>query len=160
MNNEHTAEEAGQMDDKTTDINFKDLTEDQRAEIEMIKDGMRVSKVVATRAVKTKNGDFFVGMSAAWDTRQEDAGGLGADLIDGMEDGEQQAAIMDGGMTLKKAKIAGYILGMQVDLQAMGHALGGGAISPDQHRQACTAIKRNYGKLLAIAVVGKNGGSE
>jgi len=149
------------MADKTeTQISFKDLTEDQRAEIELVKNGMRVSKVVATRAVKTKNGDFFVGMSAAWDTRQEDAGGMGADLIDAMAEGEQQDAIMQGGLSLRKAKIAGLILGMQVDLQAMGHALGGGAINEGDHRQACAAIKRNYGKLLALAVVGKNGGSE
>jgi len=138
-------------------MDIKDLNEEQMATLKMVKAGLRVSKVVATRAVKTKNGDFFVGMSAAWDTMQEDAGGMGADIIDGMGEGEQQSAIMRGGMTLKEAKIAGCILGMQVDLQAISHALGGGAINAAEHRAASNAIKRNYSKLLAEAVAGRNG---
>jgi len=138
-------------------MDIKDLTEAQRAEIKLVKDGLRISKVVATRAVKTKRGDFFVGMSAAWDTMQEDAGGQGASLIGAMDDGEQHTAIMQGGMTTKQAKIAGCILGMQVDLQATSHALGGGAISQAEHRSASNAIKRNYGKLIAEAVAGRNG---
>jgi len=138
-------------------MDIKDLNEEQMATLKMVKDGLRVSKVVATRAIKTKNGDFFVGMSAAWDTRQEDAGGMGADLIDAMGDGEQHEAVMRGGMTLKEAKIAGCILGMQVDLQATSHALGGGAINKQDHQRATNAIKRNYSKLLAEAVAGRNG---
>lgn len=140
-------------------MDIKDLTDEQRAEIKLIKDGLRVSKVVATRAVKTKNGDFFVGLSAAWDTTQEDAGGMGADLIDGMDEGEQNFAIALRGMDLRRAKIAATILGMRVDLQAIDHALGGGAISAGDHRTATNAIKRNYSKLLAEAVAGKNGGN-
>jgi len=138
-------------------MEIKDLNEEQRAEITLIKKGLRISKVVATRAVKTRNGDFFVGMSAAWDTMQEDAGGMGATLIDAMDEGEQNQAIVQGGMTTKRAKIAACILGMQVDLQAISHALGGGAISEADHSRASRAIKRNYGKLLAEAVAGKNG---
>lgn len=137
-------------------MNIKDLTDEQKAQITIVKNGLRVSKVVATRAVKTKNGDFFVGLSAAWDSIQEDAGGMGVSLIDAMDDGEQHTAIMQGGMTLKQAKVAGYILGMQVDLQAISHALGGGAIGPSEHANASNAIKRNYGQLLARAVAGKN----
>ncbi len=138
-------------------MNIRDLTGEQRAEIKFVKDALRVSKVVATRAVKTKNGDFFVGLSAAWDSTQEDAGGMGADLIDGMGEGEQQLAISQRGMTTRRAKIAGTILGMQVDLQAINNALGGGAISPAEHRNATNAIKRNYSTLIAEAVAGRNG---
>lgn len=138
-------------------MDIKDLDEAQRAEIKLIKNGLRVTKVVATRAVKTKRGDFFVGMSAAWDTTQEDAGGMGADLIDAMDAGEAQEAALQGGMTVRRAKIASCILGMQVDLQAASHALGGGAISYDEYVMGCRSIKRNYGKLLAEAVASKNG---
>jgi hypothetical protein len=138
-------------------MNIKDLNAEQLAEIKVIKDGLRISKVVCTRAVKTKRGDFFVGMSAAWDTMQEDAGGQGASLIDGMDEGEQHAAIMQNGMTVKQAKIAGLVLGMNVDLQAGMNAVGGGAISEDEFEQAAKAIKRKYGSLLAGTVVGKNG---
>jgi len=133
------------------------MTSEQLAEIKVIKDGLRISKVVCTRALKTNIGDFFVGMSAAWDTMQEDAGGMGASLIDAMGDGEQNAAIIQSGMTVKQAKIAGLILGMNVDLQAGLHAVGGGAISEADHEQAARAIKRKYGSLLAATVAGKNG---
>ena len=80
-----------------------------------------------------------------------------ADLIDGMGEGEQQLAISQRGMTTRRAKIAGTILGMQVDLQAINNALGGGAISPAEHRNATNAIKRNYSTLIAEAVAGRNG---
>ncbi len=81
------------------------FTEEQKARIHKIRDGIRITKVVATRAVKTKNGDFFVGWSAAWDTIQEDAGGMGADLIDALDDGEALDASKRG-MTLADARIA------------------------------------------------------
>jgi hypothetical protein len=135
------------------------LTQDQMAEITRIKDRMRVSKVVATRSVKTARGDFFVGQSSAWDTTQEDAGGPGADLIDALGPGEQQQAIVQRGMTLREAKIAGLILGMQVDLQAHQNAWAGGAISDGDLATATRAIRRNYMNKLAEAVSTKNGGS-
>lgn len=134
------------------------ITPEQQAEILYIRDHMRVSKVVATRAIKTKNGDFFVGLSAAWDTTQEDAGGMGADLIDAMSTGEQEQAISQRGMTLKQAKVAGLLLGMQVDIQAVNHALCGGAISESECDTAVRAIKRNYMLKTAETLASKNGG--
>ncbi len=127
------------------------FTEEQKARIHKIRDGIRITKVVATRAVKTKNGDFFVGWSAAWDTIQEDAGGMGADLIDALDDGEALDASKRG-MTLADARIADLILGMQVDLQGLDHALAGSGITEAEHKQASTAVKRNYGQLIANAL--------
>lgn len=136
-------------------MNMSDLTEEQMAEVKAIKDGMRITKVVATRSVKTKNGDFFVGFSSSWDTTQEDAGGMGADLIDAVGDADMKAAVSRQGMTPRQAKIAGLILGMHTDLQATTHALGGGAISQRAHENACHGIKANYSQLIAQAVAGK-----
>jgi len=127
------------------------LTKEQMAEITTIKQGLRVSKVVATRAVKTKQGDFFVGLSAAWDSTQEDAGGQGADIIDAMSEGEQQQAIVQRGMTMRQAKIAGLILGMQVDLQALTHAVCGGSISDTEYTNAVKAVRHNYTRKLSEA---------
>ncbi len=138
-------------------MDIKDLTDEQKAEIKRVKDSLRITKVVATRAVKTSRGDFFVGMSAAWDTIQEDAGGMGTDLIDGMSEGEMQSAFVAQGMTLKQAKIATLILGMNVDLQAGMHAVGGGAISEAEYGTAANAIRRKYSGLIAAAAAGKNG---
>ncbi len=127
------------------------FSDEQISRIHRIRDNMRITKVVATRAVKTKNGDFFVGWSAAWDTIQEDAGGLGADLI-GAQDEAEEALSTQRGMTLADAKIADLILGMQVDLQALNHALAGSGISEEDHKRASAAVKRNYGQLLANAL--------
>lgn len=138
-------------------MDLKDLSPEQIAEIKRIKDSLRVSKVVATRALKTKRGDFFVGLSAAWDSVQEDAGSFGPDLIDALEEGEQSEAIAQRGQTLKYARISSYILGMQVDIQAHAHALAGGAMSPEEYRLAEKAIKVNYGKLIAEVMLGRGG---
>lgn len=135
------------------------LSPEQMAEITFVKNKLRLSKVVVTRSVKTKNGDFFVGFSSAWETIQEDAGG-GADLIDALEPGEQQKAIEARGMTLKQGKIAGLVLGMQVDIQAVTHALCGGAISEEEFNNAVRAIRRNYTNKLAEVTAAKNGEGE
>ena len=140
----------------------RELTEEQLAIIRTVRDGLRVSKVVATRAVKTLKGDFFIGLSAASDSTQEDAGGQGATLIDALGEGEQESAIIQRGMSIKKARIASLILGMSVDIQAHDHALGGGALSEREHARAIRAIKHNYGSLLAklVVVSGQDTGEE
>ena len=131
------------------------INDENKALIRSIRDRMRVTKVVCTRAIKTKNGDFFAGFSAAWDSIQEDAGGMGADLIDAHDPGE--AALANSmGMTLKEARVAGYILAMQTDLQAQDHALAGGGISKSDHDRAQQAVKRNYTKLMADALSNGN----
>jgi len=136
-------------------MKIEGLTAEQQAQVDFVEDGFRITKIVATRAVKTSQGDFFVGMSAAWDTTQEDAGGMGADLIDAMEDGESHQAAVRGGMTRRQAKIAGLVLGMQVDLQAGAHALGGGAISEAQFAKSAKAVKHKYSRLIASVVGSK-----
>lgn len=136
------------------------FTTEQRDFIERVKGRMRIAKVVCTRALKTKNGDFFVGWSAAWDTIQEDAGGQGTDLLDAMAPGDMQTAMAQNGMTTKEAKVASCILGMQVELQAFNHALAGSGITEAEHRTATMAVKRNYTKLLQEAVsTPKSGGT-
>lgn len=138
-------------------MEFKDLSQQEKDEIKAIRDGLRMTKIVATRAVKTRNGDYFVGMSAAWDSIQEDAGGMGADLIDALSEGELSLSMLQRGMDRRQARIASFILGMEVDLQATAHALAGGAISESDYQRATQAIKRNYAKMLAETVASKNG---
>ena len=127
------------------------LTKEQMAEIRFVKQGLRVSKIVATRSVKSSRGDFFVGNSSAWESVQDDAGGMGADLIDAMDEGEQEKALCQRGMSLKRAKIAGLLLGMQVDIQAHTHALCGGALSESEFLSIVRGIKRNYAQALSDA---------
>lgn len=95
---------------------------------------MRVTKVVATRAVKTRSGDFFAGMSAAWDTTQDDAGGPGSDLnllVD-------ESASMSSGMSLSEARISAAVLAMETSIAAWRAALIEGAVTTAEfdHRVA------------------------
>lgn len=136
------------------------LTDTDKAFIRGVQAKMKVTKVVCTRAIKTKNGDFFVGFSAAWDTIQEDAGGMGADMVDALDEGEAQASALGNGMSLKEARVAGYILAMQTDLQAQDHALAGGGITMSEHSAAQAATKRNYMKIMTEALATAENGSK
>jgi len=104
-----------------------------------VKDKMRITKVVATRAVKTKKGDYFAGMSAAWDSVQDDASGAGADM-DLVTSTDEHAA---SGMTLQDAQVAHVILSMEASIAAWRAALSEGAISVNAFDAKVKDIKRN-----------------
>lgn len=123
------------------------MSEALKQAIERVKKHMRVTKVVCTRSVKGRFGDHYVGFSAAWDTIQDDAGG-GADLVTAQPD-QDGPAVVASGMSIKDARLAALILGMQADLAAHDHACAGSNITPDQHSGAVSAIKNNYMKLMA-----------
>jgi len=121
------------------------MTKDElKAAIANIKKNVRVTKVVATRAVKTKRGDFFAGFSAAWNTVQDDAGGMGADTDIVMDTSE----IAQSGMTLQESKIAHNIIAMQADIAAYEAAFANGGISANEKDDAIKAIKNNYARLI------------
>lgn len=123
--------------------------DEMKAVISRVKSKIRVTKVVATRSVKTGNrGDFFAGFATAWDTRQDDQGGPGADLDMAMETSE----IAESGMTLQEAKIAQYLVAMQADIAAYEAAYANGGISGRSRTDAISAIKSNYGGLIAEAL--------
>lgn len=116
-----------------------------------IKQGLRVTKVVATRSVKTGRGDFFAGVSAGWKTVQDDAGGPGADMELTMTDAEQ----VQQGMTLKEARIARYIVAMEADIGAYEAAYANGAISQSKKNEAIKVVKNNYGLLIREVLMGE-----
>ena len=132
-----------------------ELSDKQRAELQTavlnIKQHLRVTKVVCTRAVKGRNGDSFVGFSAAWDTVQDDAGG-GADLVADLGTSK--------GMTLKESKLAAIILAMQVDSSAYSHAAAGGNLSDAELQKALYGIRTGYNQLIAEAMFGSSEDSE
>jgi len=130
---------------KKEEVEF--FTKEEKALIQGVKTKMRITKVVCTRSIKTGNGDYFVGFSAAHNTIQEDAGGMGSDLLSAQSDNEE-SCIAQNGMTLKEAKLAGYLLALQTDLQAQSHALAGGGISESDYRAAQANSKRNYLNLM------------
>ena len=110
---------------------------EMREIIKGVKDKMRVTKVTCTRSVKGRGGDVFVGFSAAWDSVAEEQGHL--------EDGETTAS----GMTLKEAKIAAHLLGLQVEVTAVEHAMAGSVVRPHHAGPAIKGVRHNYSKLMA-----------
>lgn len=126
------------------------MTRDEmKAFVKNVRSKLRVTKVVATRSVKGKMGDTYVGFSAAWDSVQED-GGHG--LVSTLGEGDEAHSIS--GMTLQEATVAACIVGREADLAAHNHALAGGNISPNYHQQAIAGIKTNYSKLILAALDG------
>ncbi|MBQ73250.1 MAG: hypothetical protein CMJ67_10140 [Planctomycetaceae bacterium] len=107
--------------------------------VDRVKGKMRITKVVATRAVKTKQGDFFAGMSAAWDTVQDDAGGMGADTDISTDTADSAAS----GMTLVEAQVAHILLSMEASIGAHRAALSDGAISESRFDDKVKHLKRN-----------------
>lgn len=107
--------------------------------VERVKSKMRITKVVATRAVKTKSGDFFAGMSAAWDTVQDDAGGMGADTDVSID----TADVASSGMTMQEAQVAHILLSMEASIGAWRAALSDGAVSEGRYEAKVRDVKRN-----------------
>lgn len=108
--------------------------------VNRVKDGLTITKVTSTRAVKTKrSGDFFVGMSAAWNSTQDDAGGMGPDADLTLTTQEQSAA----GMSIIDAQIAQQILNKEASIAAWRSALTEGAISENAFLSKVREIRTN-----------------
>jgi len=121
------------------------MTKDELREvIDKVKKNVRVTKVVATRSVKTKRGDFFAGFAAAWNTVQDDVSGMGTDTDVMMDTSE----IAQSGMTLVESKVAHNIVAMQADVAAYEAAFANGGISEREKDDAVRAIKNNYARLI------------
>jgi hypothetical protein len=131
------ADRSGQMDTISTEM--KDT-------LKKIKGGVRITKIVCTRSVKGRNGDTYVGFSAAWDTIQDDAGG-GADQITALDEIDA-AKSLGQGLSLRESRMAALVLGMQVDIAAHDQALAGGNLSMEQRTMAVRSIKANYARLM------------
>lgn len=104
--------------------------------IKTVKGKVRVTKVTCSRTVRGQHGDEFVAFSIGNDSVED---------VSGEVSQPDQAAQ---GMTLREARIAGYLLAMQTDIAAFEHALAGGLISAQQAEAAIQKVKGNYYKLM------------
>jgi hypothetical protein len=123
--------------------------------VKRVKAGMRITKVVATRSIKGRGGDTYVGFSAAWNTVQEDGG---HDLVHASA--EEDAANSMGAMTLQEAVVASCLLAREADLAAHRNAMAGGIISQQHCIDATMVIKSNYAKLIVQVLGDANGGDK
>lgn len=119
--------------------------EEIKEKLRKIRKGIRITKITCTRSVKGRNGDSFVGFSAAWQSVQDDHGGPGADV---QADEEDDRVYADQGLTLKDAKLARHMLAMEADLAALESALANGSITPNYFQDAVRGVKHNYDMLV------------
>jgi hypothetical protein len=120
---------------------------EMKALVTRVKAGLKITKVVATRSVKGKYGDTFVGFSAAWNSVQED-GGHGVAPV--MDDGDEARSLT--GMTMEDAIVASCIVAREADIAAYRNAAAGGNISQDSANNAIAAIRSNYSKMIVQAL--------
>lgn len=120
-----------------------------RERLRRVRRRIRITKITCTRSVKGRNGDSFVGFSAAWQSVQDDAGGPGADLMASRDEDETYA---QQGLSLDDAKIARYMLAMEADLAALESAAANGSISARYFQDAVSSVKANYNRLVLRAM--------
>jgi len=138
MNKEETTSSETQVSEALNEV---------KSTLSRIKDKIRITKVTATRSVKSSRGDHFVGFSAQYDSVQDDAGGPGEDLIGHTASGE--GLISAGAMTLKEARVAAALVQMQADISAIEHACAGGDLNRDQRDIEVKRIKGGFSRLIA-----------
>ena len=120
-------------------------TAEMKQFIGSIKNRLRVTKVVATRSVKTQNGDHFAGFSAGWDTVQDDG-------EHGLTTATQDQEEVQSGMSLKEAQVAFYLVARQSDTCAIEAAMANGNMRADTATDRIKQININYGKLIQMAL--------
>jgi hypothetical protein len=116
-----------------------------RARIKRVKSGIRITKITTTRSIKSRNGDTFCGFSAAWQSVQDDHGGMGADAHSEPAD---DAAAAAQGLSLSDARLARLLLSMECDVAALESAMANGGISANYYADAVRAVRSNYHQLI------------
>ena len=118
--------------------------------VSRVKKNLRVTKVVATRSVKTQRGDFFVGFSAAYDSVQDDQGSFpDGDLTVDSDETTESA------MTMEEARVAHILLSMEATIAAWRSVHAEGIITEKEFNDRKAAIKRSHASLLSSALNGQ-----
>ena len=100
-----------------------------------VKNGMKITKVTATRCVKTKRGDHFVAFSAEWDSFKDDS----------EHGGDSDSA---SGMDLQESSVALAILQYKADTAAIEGAYLAGDITEQDRDHEIRGLRSRYGKKL------------
>lgn len=101
-----------------------------------VKEKMKITKVTATRCVKTKRGDHFVAFSSEWNSVRDDSehGVLDENSVSGMD--------------LNEASIALAILQYKADTAAIEGAYLAGDITEQDRDHEIRHIRNRYGNKL------------
>lgn len=120
--------------------------EEVLAKVNEIRSSIVVTKITCTKTVKSRNGDVFVGFSAAYRTFQDD--GVGDTHSTEADD----AVVAEQGLSLADAKLARYTLAMECDVAAYESALVNGGITPEYFRDMVRSVRNGYNQLILRAM--------
>jgi hypothetical protein len=114
-------------------------------QLQSIRNRIRVTKLVATRSIKSRAGDVFIGYSAHFQSHQDD----GADQV---PEADEINEFSEQGLPLEEAKIARLLLSMEADIGALEASLANGSISEEFFKDSLKALRSGYNKRLAKVV--------
>lgn len=128
---------------ESTEKSAEDLAREAHAKmlkerVAAVRSRLRITKVIATRCIRTGKGDFFCGMSSAWASTQDSTD------LDVLSDSD----VAESGMSLEDSKIAHILLTMEVSIGAHRAAVSEGAITNEEFENRTKQVKRNT--LVAI----------
>lgn len=89
--------------------------------IATLKEGMKITQIAVSRVIKSRDGgDVFVSLTSNY----------------------------DGELTLKDARLATHLLGLEVQTLALEEAVAGGTIARERLDGAKKALRNNFSKLI------------
>ena len=101
--------------------------------ISQIRKAMRITKIVATRSIKTKTGDTYTGFTASWDSVQDD-------------DPSGEPPSMP--LTLNEGRIAHLLLAMETDIASYTSAIANGSVGLEEGQNIIIGIQQRYQHII------------
>ena len=117
-------------------VEVKGSNDEVRSMLMRVKNKMKITKVTATRCVKTKRGDHFVAFSSEWDSVRDDS-----------EHGVLDDTSMSG-MDMTEASVALTILQFKCDTAAIEGAYLAGDITDQDRNHEIRQLRSRYGNKL------------
>lgn len=107
---------------------------DERKFLQNLTKKMRVGGMVCGRSIKTDKGEIFISFQAEYPSSEP---GISSADIHG-----------DNLLSVKEARVAAYLLGLQTDIAAHEHALASGLISSQFCQDTISSLKTRYSNLI------------
>lgn len=103
--------------------------------ISEIQASLRVSKIVTTRSLKTKQGDTYTGFTARWDSVQDD---------------DPSGDTPSNPLTLEEARIAHLLLSKETDVASYTAAIANGSIGLEEGQKAISMLNQRYEHIIQL----------
>lgn len=100
-----------------------------------IQASLRITKIVTTRSLKTREGDTYTGFTAHWDTVQDD---------------DPSGDIPSKPLTIEEARIAHLLLAKETDVASYTSAIANGSVGLEEGQKAISMLNQRYEHILQL----------